>query len=284
MIRASEYAAKVKRLLNRLRREHGKPAAVEPTDPLEQMLTAILARNTTDAGAREAYAQLREATVDLNDLRVTRAADICEIIGNTSLESVARARAIRDALKEVFDRENNLSLDFLRDRGRREARQYLESMRGVSPFVAASVMLFSLGGHAVPLDDAMLDVLRAEKVVHPGADLAVVQAFLERHVSAADALAFTCLVRAVAATRPRPKVKPPAEPPKKAKRTTATEKPEAKASEPAKKKAKRATAKKATRAGAAKSAKTKTKAKAARRTRPTRTSARPKSRASRKSS
>ncbi|MCH7802235.1 MAG: hypothetical protein IIC24_11945, partial [Chloroflexi bacterium] len=177
MIRASEYAAKVKRLLTRLRREHGKPPAVEPTDPLEQMLTAILARNATDADAREAYVQLREATVDLNDLRVTSAADICEIVGDKSPESVARAYAIRDALKEVFDRENKLDLDFLRERGRREARQYLESMKGVDPFVAASVQLFSLGGHAIPLDDAMLDVLRAEAVVHPAADPAGVQAF-----------------------------------------------------------------------------------------------------------
>ncbi len=285
MIRASEYAAKVKRLMNRLRREHGKPPAVEPTDPLEQMLIAILARNATDAGAREAYAQLREATVDLNDLRVTRAADICEIIGNTSPESDARARAIRDALKEVFDRENRLTLDFLRDRGRREARQYLESMKGVDPFAAASVLLFSLGGHAIPLDDAMLEVLRAEEVVHPAADLAAVQAFLERYISAADAQTFTSLVRGLAATRPRTKETPRAESPKKTKREAATQptkttKPTG--SKSAGKKAKRATAKKATRTAAAKSVKTKTTT--TRRTRSTRPSARPKSRVSRKSS
>lgn len=275
MIRASEYAAKVKRLLTRLRREHGKPPAVEPTDPLEQMLTAILARNATDADAREAYVQLREATVDLNDLRVTRAADICEIVGDKSPESVARAYAIRDALKEVFDRENKLDLDFLRERGRREARQYLESMKGVDPFVAASVQLFSLGGHAIPLDDAMLDVLRAEAVVHPAADLAGVQAFLERYISAADAQAFTSLVRGLAATRPRVKATPKAELPKKTKRAAAKKA----ASKKAGKKAKRATAKKATRAAAIK-----TKTTTTRRTRSTRPSARPKSRVSRKSS
>ena len=268
MTRASEYAAKVKRLLNRLRREHGKPPVVEPTDPLEQILTAILARNATDAGARKAYALLREATVDLNDLRVTRAADICEIIGTKSPDAVARAYAIRDALKEVFDRENSLSLDFLRDRGRREARQYLESMKGVDAFAAASVMLFSLGGHAIPLDDAMLEVLRAEEVVHPAADLAAVRAFLERHISAADAPAFTSLVRGVAATRSRTKGTP------RAKST---------ASKPGKKKTKRATApRKTKRAATAKSAKTKTTT--PRRTRSTRPAARPKSRVSRKSS
>ena len=268
MTRASEYAAKVKRLLNRLRREQGKPPAVEPTDPLEQMLTAILARNATDPRARKTYALLREATVDLNDLRVTPADDICEIIGTKSPEHTARARAMRDALKEVFIRENHLSLDFLRDRGRREARQYLESIPGVDAFVAASVMLFSLGGHAIPLDDAMLEVLRAEEVVHPAADLAAVRAFLERHISAADAQAFTSLVRGVAATRPRIKRAP------RAKST---------AGKSAKKKAKRATAKKKTKhAATAKSAETKTTT--PRRTRSTRPSARPQSRVSRKSS
>ncbi len=84
---------------------------------------------------------------------------------------------------------------------RREARSYLESLAGVDPCSAASVVLYSLGGHAVPVDDDMLKYLRKEELIDPRAEIGEVQGFLERHVPAADAQAFTTLLRRCVTSR-----------------------------------------------------------------------------------
>jgi len=193
------YAAKTKRLFNKLRREYGKPDPVERTDPVEQAVLAILSRDTSESRAAKAFAKLRAATVDLNDLRVTTMPDIVETLGAQYPDAQSRARDVRDVLSDIFNRESILNLDFLRDRARREARQYLESLNGVDAYAAASVMLWSLGGHAIPVDEQLIEVLRRKELVARRSDRAEVQAFLEHHVSAADAQAFTILIHRYAA-------------------------------------------------------------------------------------
>ncbi len=100
-----------------------------------------------------------------------------------------------------------MSLERLRSVGRREARQYLEQLEGVDEYAAASVLLWSLGAHAIPVGDRLLSALRAAELVHPTATRAEVQAVLERHVSAAEAQEFCLIMRSF---------KPPKRPPRTA--------------------------------------------------------------------
>jgi endonuclease III len=195
MKRGSEYAAKVKRLFNKLKREYGKPAPVDPTDPVEQIIISILTRDTSDSRAQKALANLRTVTVDLNDLRVTTVPDIVDCIGGDYPDGLQRAKDMRAALQNIFNRESILILDFLRDRTRRDARQYLESLDGVDAFTAASVVLWSLGGHAIPVDGQMVEMLIREDLVAPKSQRPTIQAFLEHHISASDAHTFSVLFR-----------------------------------------------------------------------------------------
>ena len=91
--------------------------------------------------------------------------------------SLACAGLVRRALNDVFRRQHAMTLDVLSALGRREARQYLESLDGVDGYVAASVMLWSLGGHAIPVDSRMFESLRQEVLIDPSATIAEVQAF-----------------------------------------------------------------------------------------------------------
>ena len=107
---------------------------------------------------------------------------------------VAVFQRLIDALQHLYDKENTLGMDRLDNMGRREARQYLESLNGMDEYAVATVMLWSLGGHAIPVNDAMLQTLCDEDLVNPDATRAEVQAFLERHISAAEGRLFVTVM------------------------------------------------------------------------------------------
>lgn len=207
MKHGTEYAKRVKRLHQRLLKSYGKPSAIEPTDPIEQMVVGILSQDTSMSRAQSAYRRLVGEMVDLNELRVTPPSEIAEQIDGLIPMASDKARRIVDALNAVRRRQDTLDLDFLKQRGRREAREYLESLEGLTPFVAAQVVLFSLQGHAIPVDNLTLYVLRKKELVDPEADIPTVQGFLERNINASDAAGFVQLLdRFVAASGGRVEV------------------------------------------------------------------------------
>lgn len=201
MKHGSEYATKIKRLYRQMLKQFGKPEVPEPTDPIDQLILGILSACTTDQKAAAVYRRLREQTVDLNELRVTPAVELAEMIGTGVPLAREKAQRIVDALNAVRRRQDKLDLSFLHQRTRREAREYLESLEGVDKAAAASVVLFSLGGHAIPVDDQVLYFLRQEELVDPAADLGEVQSFLERTILAEDAAAFSILLSRRAAQK-----------------------------------------------------------------------------------
>ena len=70
----------------------------------------------------------------------------------------------------------------------------METLKGVDEYAVAYVVLWSFGGHAIPVWNNVLGALREANLVHPTATRAEVQAFLERNVPAADAQAFSMAV------------------------------------------------------------------------------------------
>lgn len=236
----SEYAKHIRKAFQQWSRKHGKPEEEAPTDPLEELVVGILAICTTLHKARTVFRKLSQHMVDFNELRVTPPMELADLIGDGVPLAEQKAQRIVDALNDVRRRQDRLDLSFLKQRARREAREYLESLEGVDRSAAANVVLFSLGGHAIPVDDLTLYVLRKEELVDPSADAAEVQGFLERHISAADARAFTELLgRFVASHGSRvpienldellnpplaePEPEPAAEPPAEEKSTAASQ-------------------------------------------------------------
>lgn len=201
MKHGGDYAKRLRQLFNRLVRKFGKPTIPEPPDPLEQLLVAILGSNTSHYKGFTAFKKLREQMVDLNELRVTPVSELAKIISPLVPQAEMKAQRIVDALNDIRRRHDTLDLSFLKQRGRREAREYLESLEGVDRYAAASVALFSLGGHAIPVDELTLQMLRKDEVVDPAADLPAVQSFLEHHIGASDAAVFSLLLDRYAASR-----------------------------------------------------------------------------------
>lgn len=187
MKHGSEYAKRLKKLFQQLVRKHGKPTPPDPSDPIEQLVIGILASCSTHGKGQAAFRKLQRQMVDLNELRVTPPVELAEMIEDAVPLATDKAHRIVAALNDIRKRQDALELSFLHQRGRREAREYLESIEGVNRAAAASVVLYALEGHAIPVDELTLYVLRKEELVAETADLAEVQGFLERHISAADA-------------------------------------------------------------------------------------------------
>jgi endonuclease III len=167
-------------------------------DPIRSLAAGILG---TDNGPERAERQLNKAmgsVVDWNEIRVSNAQEVSELIGDSSADSLRRCQNLIDALQAIYDRENKVSLDRVKSLGRREARQFLESLKGVDEYAVACVVLWSFGGHAIPVWNNILGSLRDAELVHPEATRSEIQAFLERHVSAADAKVFALKIGSLA--------------------------------------------------------------------------------------
>ncbi len=189
------YAKRVKRVFAKLKSEHGVPDTPEPSDPIDQLIIGLLSVDAAGPRAVRATTALKGAMVDINEVRVSTSAEISAAIGSSVPNSMVRADAVRRALNAVYRKEHAVTLDHLHKAGRRDAKHYLESLDGVDTCAAASVLLWSLGGHAIPVDRRTYEALRSDDLVDPSASIAEVQAFLERNISATDAKAFCLLMQ-----------------------------------------------------------------------------------------
>lgn len=187
MKNAATYVKKLNSLLKKITpsSEIDPPPTIDPT---LRLVIGFLQWNATTRQAEIALERVMAEVVDTNDLRVTHPAELAEILGPRYPQVEERAARLRDALQAVYRREHATSLEGLVGQAKKEVRTYLDSLPGIVPYVTGYVMLVGFGGHAVPVDDRLLELLRDEGVVEPDATLEEVVGFLERHIKADDAL------------------------------------------------------------------------------------------------
>ncbi len=193
MTAAEASSKKFASLLKRLRRSDAAPQEVpapEGEDPIiSQLVYSMLLWEASSGQARAAFRRVREALVDFNELRVCVPEEIASIIGDRYPLSAERSLRIRSVLHAVFVARHQLSLSHLAAAPKRDARASLESLEGIPQFVAARVVLVSLGGHAVPVDERLRDLLAREKVIGPDVPPVAAGHALERLVRAEESLA-----------------------------------------------------------------------------------------------
>jgi len=139
--------------------------------------------------------KLNSHFVDWNDLRVSRTDEIVEILGGDNKDNRTIASNLLTVLGWVFNKYDMVSLDSLREIGKRPARAILEKIDAVSPFVVDYVMLTALQGHSIPLTEKMVEYLRDNELVHPEADRRDIEGFLTRQITASNGYLFYALLR-----------------------------------------------------------------------------------------
>ncbi|HZK81322.1 MAG TPA: hypothetical protein VFC46_09655 [Humisphaera sp.] len=185
MKNATKHADELKSLHKRLMKDHKSPAR-EPVDALKALVRGAMSFDVADARADEAMRLINKEFVDLNELRVATELEVQEMLGQRYPAIEKRVAMITQALNNIFEREHTLSLDRLKTLNKKEARQFLRELPEIHPFVEAYVMLYAFDGHAVPLDEEMLVILREHNVVGEKVTIEEAQKFVESHIKAED--------------------------------------------------------------------------------------------------
>ena len=154
------------------------PAWLEPG--VEELIFSMLVWDARSSQAREALARIRAGVVDYNELRVCFPEEIRQLLGDRYPKAAERAARVRAALNDIYKREHKVTLQPVLSAGKRDARQYLETLDGVPTFVAARVFLSSCGGHAMPVDDRIRDFLVEEGGIAPRGEAEAGSGWLRR--------------------------------------------------------------------------------------------------------
>lgn len=124
---------------------------------LEHLIYGCCLENSTCEAADDAFAKLQENYFDWNEVRVTTIAELSEVTKGLG-DPTASGASVKKTLQGVFEHYYQFDLDFLRKENLSKAVQTLQKCRGVSPFVVSHVAQNGLGGHSIPLDDAMMSL------------------------------------------------------------------------------------------------------------------------------
>jgi endonuclease-3 len=147
---------------------YGYPQWREHLPPLDELVSTILSQNTNDTNRDRAFDALRERFRTWEAVRDADPQDVIDAIRPAGLANQKGPR-IQSILQEITQQRGKLELRFLEDLPVDEAKEWLESFKGVGPKTAAIVLQFSLGKPAFPVDTHIYRVsgrlgLRPEKM------------------------------------------------------------------------------------------------------------------------
>ncbi|HMP01698.1 MAG TPA: hypothetical protein PKD86_04175 [Gemmatales bacterium] len=152
----------LQRLGQPLRKELGT-AEPETRSVLDQVIYAMCREGVNRAAADAAYERLRAVFFDWNEVRVSTAREIADAIIDLP-DSFIRAERMIKFLQDVFEANYSYDLESLAKKGLKPAEKLVERYSGNNRFVTAFVTQNALGGHAMPVDAAILRLVRRLEV------------------------------------------------------------------------------------------------------------------------
>ncbi|MHC4543877.1 MAG: hypothetical protein ACYTDW_11400 [Planctomycetota bacterium] len=203
MKNSKEYSKKMRELYRSLKAKHPKVKKIVYDEPADALVYAIVGENMSGPATESAIKRLAGYFINLNDLRVSQAEEVLEVLGENTPSTKNIVSTLTKALRTIFDKYNDVSLKALKKIGKRPARQALEKMDGISRFVVNYCILTSLQSHAIPLTKRMIEYLRNNQLVHPEADEQQIEGFLAKQIPAENAYEFYALLRRQSESRKR---------------------------------------------------------------------------------
>ena len=185
-ISATEAGKALKRLLGKAKNAENPFPGV--TDATQVLIQSFLVWEWNGSRASSTWARMVEDVTDLNELRVTVVDDYLEYFGGGCPRAEERADRLRATLRGVFHREHSTDLSGPAGGPKKEFREYLDSLEGMTPFVAARTALIAAGSHAVPVDERTLRLLVKSGVIDADATIDSASQTMSRLVTATQGL------------------------------------------------------------------------------------------------
>ena len=177
----SNRAAKLAKL-HRVAKKHYQPVA-PPSDRtvLEHLLYACVLEDTMFDAADEAFARLQQGYFDWNEVRVTTAVELADVLNCVSDPNEAAVR-LKKTLHSMFETHYAFDIDSLRKENLGKAIEKMEGYNGATPFVVSYVAQNGLGGHSIGVDRSLINLMytigvidakEAGKGIVPGVERAI---------------------------------------------------------------------------------------------------------------
>lgn len=151
-----------------LKKKFSLPEPGSDRSVLEELIYAICREGATAEDADRAYASLRKAFIDWNEVRVSTVQEVADTLRPLP-QPGGRAKRIVALLMAVFEERYSYDLSDVLKKGLKDTARKLRFYKeGVNDFAVAWVIQRTLGGHAIPLDAPTIRVLQRLGIVEPG--------------------------------------------------------------------------------------------------------------------
>ncbi|MDE2485440.1 MAG: endonuclease III [candidate division NC10 bacterium] len=135
-----------------LERRYGVRAARRVlSNPLDDLILAILSQKTGDTNSCRAFQTLRQVLPTWEQAHRAPESAVAEAIGSAGLAQYKAAR-IKAILRQIYRVQGHFDLTFLRDVSVEEATAFLGRLNGISSKTVARLLLVSLGKPVFPVD------------------------------------------------------------------------------------------------------------------------------------
>lgn len=146
-----ELAKKAVEVHQRLMAKYGEPEWRNPLPPLDELVSTILSQATSDTNRDKGFFALKERYPNWEAVRDAPEKEIIETIYPAGLSNQKGPR-IQHVLQEITRLQGELSIDFLKDKSKQEATDWLTQFKGIGVKTASIVLQFSLDIPAFPVD------------------------------------------------------------------------------------------------------------------------------------
>jgi endonuclease III len=161
---AKNRAALINKVL-KVVKKHYKPAP-PPKDRtlLQHLLFACCLENSPHDAAEKVFQALSTDYFDWNEVRVSTVRELGEAMKplNDSQDAATRLKRV---LQSVFETHYTFDLEPMKKQNIGQAVKTLEKYNGSTPFIVAYVTQNALGGHAIPINQGLLESMRIVGVV-----------------------------------------------------------------------------------------------------------------------
>lgn len=151
------------------------------SNPLDDLILAILSQKTRDVNSHRAFRMLRQVLPTWEQMHRAPESALAEAISSAALANDKAAR-IKVVLSQIHHAQGHFDLTFLRDVSVEEATAFLGRLNGIGSNTVARILLVSLGKPVFPVDTDVRRVVRRLGLVSPTLTPKKVQAALQSMV------------------------------------------------------------------------------------------------------
>lgn len=164
---------------------------------IDHAIYACCLENSTAEEADESLAKLQENYFDWNEVRVTTDRELATTVKSLT-DPLQAATRVKKMLYGVFETYYQFDLEFLKKENLGKAVQSFDKMVGVTPFAISYISQHGLGGHSIPTDKALLNLMFVLGIISEDEAAKGKIPGLERAIPKAKGMEFSSLVHQLA--------------------------------------------------------------------------------------